>query len=218
MITNTVGERLVALVKTIVFARHGKAVKANPSDPDETRQLNQLGFEQALKLGAKLTPYRFDLVLSSPLLRARMTMAVATVGHYVVHDVPELSCLTGPESPIEKMWAELGNVPISHYFKHPLAEGLREWTNKAKEAFLDAIANHGHMRGGQTVLVGGHALLQNALACALAAALHEQGMADAAAASNMAANEILSDGEAFVFTLDRLCCQNRVISEHIKLD
>lgn len=210
----TTGERIVTLIKTIILARHGKAVKANPSDPDEARQLNQLGFEQAQKLGIKLKPYLFDQVVSSPLPRARMTMAIATCGRHVVHDIPALTCSTGQESPIEKMWGDLGNVPLTEYFKHPLGNELKVWANTALNAILNAIGGG----SGKTVLVGGHALLQNALALTIATELHGHGIEDSTKASDMATAEILSEGEAFVLTLDRLSGQNRVITEHLRLD
>jgi hypothetical protein len=215
--TEADGRILAHLVKTIVLARHGKAVKINPADSDNERQLNALGLEQAIKLGKKLESFVFDAILSSPLPRARMTMAIAICGRYAVKSIPELTCDTGPESPIDKMWTELGNVPIVKYFEHSLGHELKMWAEIALHSLLENLSRLVHGRGTQTVLVGGHALLQNAFAYQIARVLRAEGM-DSTNLETMTANEILSEGEAFVITLDRLSGNNRVIAEHLRLD
>jgi phosphohistidine phosphatase len=54
----------------LFLARHAKA---EPGHPDELRPLTQKGREQARALGERLVPERPDVVLTSPLLRARET-------------------------------------------------------------------------------------------------------------------------------------------------
>ncbi len=58
----------------LVLVRHADAA---PGDPDELRALTPEGHEQARKLGEQLRAdgVRPDVVLSSPLLRARQTAA-----------------------------------------------------------------------------------------------------------------------------------------------
>ncbi len=214
--TETITNQIIRCSKTIVLARHGKAVKINPDDPDEKRCLNELGFKQAVKLGDKLDKmgYEFDAVLSSPLSRARMTIAIATCGRHIVHDVPELTCSTTPGSPIDVMWTDLGNVPLTNYLEHRLASELKSWSEVALKKMLEKLGSITHNRGNNTVLVGGHALLQPALAYQITNILKTNGL-DTILAENMFLNKILGEGEAFVLTIDRLCGKNQVLAWHL---
>jgi len=54
----------------LYLVRHADAV---PGDPDELRPLSDAGREQARALGVRLKEESVDLVLTSPLLRARET-------------------------------------------------------------------------------------------------------------------------------------------------
>jgi phosphohistidine phosphatase len=56
----------------LYLVRHAKAA---PGEPDELRQLTPVGLDQARVLGARLVAeaVRPDVVLTSPLLRARQT-------------------------------------------------------------------------------------------------------------------------------------------------
>jgi phosphohistidine phosphatase len=54
----------------LFLARHAAAA---PGHPDELRRLTPEGREQARALGERLVPERPDVVLTSPLLRARET-------------------------------------------------------------------------------------------------------------------------------------------------
>jgi phosphohistidine phosphatase SixA len=56
----------------LFLARHAKAA---PGNPDELRPLTAEGREQARALGERLAPERPEVVLTSPLLRARETAA-----------------------------------------------------------------------------------------------------------------------------------------------
>jgi phosphohistidine phosphatase SixA len=54
----------------LFLARHAKAA---PGHPDELRPLTPEGREQAQRLAERLVPERPDVILTSPLLRARET-------------------------------------------------------------------------------------------------------------------------------------------------
>jgi hypothetical protein len=82
-----------------------------------------------------------------------------------IRPVAELACSDDPTNPIMIMWEELGNVPISSYFAHKLGEHLRTWGRTALDAVIRELKDGGP---NQMVLVGGHALLQNALLWAIA--------------------------------------------------
>ena len=56
----------------LILVRHAHA---DPGDPDELRPLSARGREEARALGERLAAEQPDLVLASPLLRARETAA-----------------------------------------------------------------------------------------------------------------------------------------------
>src|SRR3989344_4870820 len=65
----TIGRFLLLTVQTMILARHTKAPKKDSTDTDESRVLNELGLEQAKKLGLKLKTLeevRRCLELSAP--------------------------------------------------------------------------------------------------------------------------------------------------------
>lgn len=69
----------------VVLVRHAEAA---PGDPDELRTLTSAGHEQARALGDQLRAdgVRPDVVLSSPLLRARETAADLGFGEPEPHE------------------------------------------------------------------------------------------------------------------------------------
>ncbi len=211
------GERILALVKTIVLARHGKAPKTFPDQRDEARILNDLGVTQAKKLGEKIADLTFDAVVSSPLTRACETLKIATEGKYQIVLFSELTCPTDGVHPIDIMFNELGYATLYDYFAHELGDHLKAWGRTA----LDAILNHLGNKPDQVVLVGGHAVLQNALGWAFCEALHR----DTSVAGDVATEFILetSLGECEGFFL-KPCVMlaegddGEVICEYIKLD
>ena len=204
------GERIAALITTLVLARHGKAPKTSPDQRDEDRVLNELGTTQANKLAAKIGHIQFDRVLSSPLKRAVDTTEIATGQKCTVTIIPELTCPTDGVHPIDKMFNELGYKPMSDYFAHPLGGHLKVWGRVALEKVLDALGD----KPNQTVLVGGHAVLQNALGWAFCAELVEADVAIAPDAMDCVLATSLGECEAFSLSL----CEGVVSCEHIKLD
>jgi phosphohistidine phosphatase len=56
----------------LILVRHAHA---EPGDPDELRPLSARGRDEALALAERLAPTAPDIVLASPLLRARETAA-----------------------------------------------------------------------------------------------------------------------------------------------
>ncbi len=193
--TSTLSERFLALVQTIVIVRHAKAPKMSPDQPDEDRMVNQAGHDQAKKLAEKLQGFDFDIVLSSPLKRVKQTLAIATNGRYPVTEVSELNCPPKGSS-IDIMFNELGYVPLAKYFEHPFGEHLKEYGRAAFAAVMRNLPETPR----QQVLVGGHAVLLNALVWATAEAMEEYFGAGVAVAKKMALTEILNDAEAFRLT------------------
>jgi hypothetical protein len=99
------------------------------------------------------------------------------------------------------MWAELGNVPLAEYFKHRLGDELKKWAEKALIGLLREIETLCPDYTGQhSVLVGGHALLQNALLWAIAEEIAQEAATGAESVERMALEDILGEGEAFVLT------------------
>ncbi|NCJ06271.1 phosphohistidine phosphatase SixA [Synechococcales cyanobacterium C] len=63
------------MTRQIYFIRHGIATEQHPQVPDETRPLTPAGIEKTQKVAQRLQALgiRFDLLLSSPLVRAQQT-------------------------------------------------------------------------------------------------------------------------------------------------
>src|SRR3989344_7672076 len=92
---------------------------------------------------------------------------------------------------------DMGYVPLAKYFEHPLGEHLKTWGRTALEAVVTSIS----MKPGQKVLVGGHAVLQNALLWAIAEACREAGAQGTNYVEEMALQVGLGDAEAFHVTV-----------------
>jgi len=61
----------------LFLVRHAHS---DPGEPDSLRPLSKRGRKQALELGERLAPVKPELVLASPLLRARETAAAIAKG------------------------------------------------------------------------------------------------------------------------------------------
>lgn len=213
----TIGRLFLQTVQSIVLVRHAKAPKINQTDMDDDRVVNQLGHDQAKKLGLKMQTYDFDVMLSSPLQRVKQTLSIATNGRNPIIEVPELTCAVGDGNPIDVMFNELGYVPMSKYLEHSLGDHLKVWGRTALEAVVSKL----EVRSCQQVLVGGHAVLQNALTWAIAEALEKNcdWVNGFHRAQNMALDETLNDGEGFILHIkQRPAGAFHVTAEHITLD
>ncbi len=209
------GERIATLITLLVLARHGKAPKTSPDQQDEDRTLSELGIAQAKKLRAKLEGMTFDTVLSSPLVRARDTVAIAIENKNSIVLIDELTCPTDGIHPVDTMFNELGYRPLQDYFDHQHGDHLKAWGITALEKVLDTIEG----KPGQKVLIVGHAVLQNALAWALCEALRNTVENDAAMEIIM--ETPLGEGEAFALkTYVKLVGgdSGEIHCEHIKQD
>ena len=209
MKTNAHYSRVVQWVRSLFLLRHTKAVKVNSTDRDDDRQLNELGIAQAQKLAAKIDIVDFDTVLSSPLIRVHQTLKIAIGGDYEVQSLPELTCATGDGNPIDVMFNELGYSPMTKYLEHPLGEHLKVWGETALESVLKWLPDE---RRQQTVMVGGHAVLQNALGLAFCQVLEGFGNCEETKAYIL--NTPLGEGEVFKIS-PRV---NKIAFRHIKLD
>lgn len=207
----------MALITTLILVRHGKAPKTSPEQRDWDRALSEIGTEQSKKLGVKIAGIKFDHVVCSPLPRAVQTIEIATDYRYTITIIGSLACPTDGVHPIDRMFNQLGYKPLSDYFAHELGDHLKIWGRTALERVLDALGE----KPNQIVLVGGHAVLQNALGWALCEAVHK----DTSIAGDVATEFILetSLGECEAFFLKprvTLCSGDggEVFCEHIKLD
>lgn len=181
------------LVSVLILARHGKAVAAD-GKPDAERELNELGIRQAKALGLCIQNCGINAVLSSPLKRVMNTVRIATNGSGLsIRPITELTCSDDPRDPLMVMWLELGNVPITRYFAHDLGKHLKDWGRTALSAIIRELQNGG---SGQKVLIGGHALLQNALLWAISEDLFYNMRTNWRILEEMARTP-LNEGEAF---------------------
>ena len=166
----TTATSLAAVIASITFARHGKAV-GKPGEPDSQRQLNELGLSQAKKLGEKIAGLPVDLVVSSPLPRAVNTIKIAT-GKDEIIPLEELGVTDDPKDPLNIMFEALKYSPLVSsdpnslgYFQHELGENLKLWATTALIRILSAAKEVSEKLGRPVhVVVGGHAVCQPALA------------------------------------------------------
>ncbi len=70
----------------LIVVRHAEAA---PGDPDELRPLTAAGQDAARALGERLAGERIDVILTSPLLRARETAAAIARGSRAPVEVDE---------------------------------------------------------------------------------------------------------------------------------
>ncbi len=199
---------------TIVLARHGKAPKLFDEQRDGERMLNDKGIDQAKQLGQRIGTTNFDVVLSSPLKRVEDTLSIATGGRqYVINSVPELTIPDNSEHPIMIMFNALSYSPMCKYIEHPLGEQLKHYGRTALETILARLNTE---KVGQKILIGGHAVLLNALVWAMADPLELEGGMNASQLRIMALETSLGECEAFEITL-RLG-SDTALCRHIKLD
>lgn len=210
MSTPSIGESFASLVTTAILVRHCKAPKTD-SGKDEDRVLNEVGQAQAKKLADRLKGIEFDTLLASPLRRVGQSLAIATPSSGLsIQTVTELTCPTDGVHPVDVMFNApgMGYAPLSKYFAHTLGEHLQTWAQTALVAICDRLDK----RPNQTVLVGGHAVLQPALGWAICGSLI--GRLDVKEASAMMLDTELGEGEAFELILS----DGTLKCRHIMLD
>lgn len=158
-------------MRKIFFVRHGKAGPAPEGKGDIDRPLNEKGHNQALDRREELDGIDFDLVISSPALRARETavrVAAAADGDVIVAQ----SLYPDPTdndlgTRLDKLFGlpHLGYVPVSAYLKEKDGDVLTDWAAVARHEVLALIEKHGSPKN---VLIAGHAVAIPALAMAIA--------------------------------------------------
>lgn len=148
----------------IVFLRHGNAAKAIPGQEDADRLLTDVGFNQAECVGAKIRPSGpFDLIVSSPAARARLTAMRATgAAPEAIVDEPLLG--TNPpganHAVLDEAFTKLGYASLAAYFESDATEEVKLLGAKAAGRILDlasGIVTKNHRL--PVILVAGHAIL-----------------------------------------------------------
>ena len=154
----------------LVLVRHGNATKAAI---DEDRQLSEKGVRQAAATRDYLASnHSVELIVTSIAQRAVNTVTDPRWGTPV--QLPEL--YLSPEGSeegriIDGTFARLLYVPLTKYFAEPdVEDALMQWANRATIS-LEKIFAERELNGG-TVIIGGHAVLLNALAIAIAKKLN----------------------------------------------
>lgn len=207
---------LTSVISTITMARHGKAPSVL-GKPDSERVLGELGLQQAGALKAKLKDHPVDLVVSSPLVRAVDTISIATGKPKTdIILLAALGCSDDPADPLNIMYNELGYVPLitddlekPGYFQHELTHNLKDYGHMALKSVIAVSEEASRRLGGRPihVIIGGHAVCQNALAWALCEQLEQDGPA-----AQLVTRTSLGEAEAFRFDLTGA----EIACEHIK--
>ncbi|MBI2097742.1 MAG: phosphoglycerate mutase family protein [Candidatus Vogelbacteria bacterium] len=156
----------MALVITCL--RHAHSEKTGGFETHRSWQLSEEGRQCAARRREKLGNPTFDLVLHSPLIRARQT-AFIVAGLWDsaenVVAVPELFDAATPEEQavLDKMFEELGHAPLEKYHEHPNADTLIEFAGRAWEAVIWKLRQKLPIGGGNKILLVGHGVLLPAI-------------------------------------------------------
>ena len=181
----------------IIIVRHGQTVSNSEHkfDGQQDTPLSPLGRKQIDELSKKLKTIKFDLIVSSPLSRARNTAnAIANEQNYeksidIEPSFLEIDCgnCTGMlRSEIEIKHSDLVNEWRSNTDpRFPGGENMEDVEKRAIKSFVDIIENN----RGKTVLIAGHGTLNRAIIGHL---LHiPYGLRFNIAQKNCAINEII---------------------------
>ena len=208
----TTGEQILARVSSVVLFRHAKAPSTGPEQKDWDRKINDVGTGQAKKLAAKLEGAVFDTILSSPVPRVVETVEIATGNTQVITLIGNFTCPTDGIHPIDVManTPGYGYASMAKYLEHELAEHLIIWGLEAATAFANTLPD----KPNQTVLVGGHAVLQPAVAWGIIEMLRESGVAIPAEVEQLILNVNLKECEALKLSLN----EGKITCEYLMLD
>lgn len=139
----------------LVFVRHANTDKATP---DEARQLTDIGRQQAFRTGQK-TGRIFSKVITSSVLRTQQTARlIASDDDLSLTSLDILYRTPGDVdwAILNKMFAELGNAPLSAYHLREDWHVLQEFGKAAAEAILAEVAD---LENGSDILIVSHAVL-----------------------------------------------------------
>lgn|GEM_PF-5810353 len=151
----------------IAISRHAKAAKGKV---DIERPLDKDGLAQRQHLHQSLTAREIlpaAMILSSPALRAIQTVQDDAVGKHTV--LPELympADQTTDGDEFDHLFQRHGYAPLAQYQEDDHTDVLNRWAKKALKAVQDAVFQNWRP-GMNTVHIGCHAVLSNALAVAI---------------------------------------------------
>jgi len=133
------------------------------------------------------------------------TLEIATEGNNEIIPIPELTCNVGDGNPVDLMFNELAYSPLSKYFEHPLGKQLKEWARTALRAITDETEKRNPNVKSLDILIGGHAVLQNAIGWAIFDEVYEASNVDHQMHQNKTVELImqvnLKEASAFKLTL-----------------
>jgi phosphohistidine phosphatase SixA len=145
---------------TITFLRHGNTGAAND---DMERLLTKEGFKQAGERQFKMNFPEFDLILSSPAIRAKHTAAI--VGGVHTSDVVEVKALypasynEDDQKELEELFTTLGYAPLRTYREMDQIDAITRYAILARIKILHKIENF----RAKNILIVGHAIMINAI-------------------------------------------------------
>ncbi len=149
----------------LILVRHGETDdNKNRRSGNLETSLNEKGFEQAKKIGARLKNYSFDKVIVSPLKRTRQTAKEILKFHSIKPEyeerIVEVNRGIFQGLPSKEFWErakDSGNVIT---YKPPNGESIEELRIRTRNYFEDLIEKE----KGKTILVVSHGgVITNAL-------------------------------------------------------
>lgn len=172
---NVTAAQICRFLASLDLARHGNAprIEGIPTHDlrNHNRPLSGLGRRQAVRTLEKMGSRVYDLVVASPLARAKETAEIITSVNPEV-----LECLGWDPTPgtsLISLFARMGErgrayAPLSEYFAQPDADVLKEWVwNALLGIVLRAEQQSAYLGGPISMFIGGHAICQEAVAWAI---------------------------------------------------
>lgn len=165
---------ILSLFSNIYAGRHGNAPKVE-GVADNDRQLGEKGLAQAADAAKRFEPMFVDLVFASALPRAQQTASIVTgAPRDKIIILESYTIGEDPKDPLNVMFSELVYSPLSEYFKHELAEHLKEYGRRLLAELVEKTEAAGLEKA--SVFVGGHAVTHPALVWAIGEVLANEGV------------------------------------------
>lgn len=155
----------------IIIVRHGQTISNSEHkfDGQQDTPLSPLGRKQIDELSKKLKTIKFDLIVSSPLSRARNTATAIAKGQNYKKSVDieasfmEIDCgdCTGlSRREIEQKYSDLVNEwQLNTDPRFPGGENMEDVEKRAIKSFINIAENN----KGKTILITGHGTLNRAI-------------------------------------------------------
>ena len=156
--------RILAAFNQLRLGGHGNAVETMPGQLDVNRPLSMEGIRQARAIGKEQEGEHFDLVATSPAIRAQETAKFAAGRVYNVGTIESLGInVEDQTNPLTIMFNELNYASLGTYFAHQFGDELKAWAMRVLTEIVE-MAERAKPSGHAKVFIVGHAVCHPAIA------------------------------------------------------